>query len=250
MSYGLRITNPNSEFVVSSDANGLYCVGRASLFSLVGPSGDATSGAGRNMGYVIYRISHPGNIVPVLDLPLGMRVGIQSVTQVATGVWDIKIFAETSPDAYDFGTQNNIAVWAFGVPVSILGSYGLALYNGAGVLTHDFSRDNPLYPRGYAAGPPPAVNFAAGSAVAIPSLTRPVALGFPMGMEEGGGTINFNRAFHRNSLYGWQRDSATAIYQRRTTKFRNEVLGPDQDIAVTQDAATVSTFILEGSGLP
>lgn len=244
MSYGLKIINPSNELVVSSDANGLYCIGKATLQgSVVQPSGTATTSGGRQWGYSVYRISHSGSIVPALDLPLNKTVGVHSVTQPSAGVWDITVYCGDSPDANGFDTQYQLDVWAFGIPSTILGTVGLALYNSSGGLAYDFSRPNLLFPRAYVSG----ANY---SSVTIPSLTRPVVIGCPTSDLQGRYYLTINSAYSHWLRWGWKRTSSTSMTQASTTRFHNETFGPDQELGETNDAYATPAFLIEGSTLP
>jgi hypothetical protein len=247
MTYGLKILNPSGQFVLHSDAKGLYCLGKATLQgSVVQPSGSATGTTpGRVAGYSLYRISHPGDIVVAVDLPDGYYVGVDSITQPSSGVWEIKAFCGSSLDANNFiATQVQLDVWAYGLPQTNtpFNAYGLALYDSAGNLSWDLTRPNPLFVKGY-------VDDAHS---AIPSLTRPVAIG-PQATDitndiATGPTINDYAVEHfRGALrrVGTSVGYAPVMVQRYRYTNAGEPLGLGNG-----DIYPTSSFIVEGSLLP
>jgi hypothetical protein len=243
MSYGLKIINPSSELVISSDAKGLYCVGKATLQgSVVQPSGTATTLSGRDYGYSVYRISWSGPVLIAIDLPLNKRVAIISTTQVSSGVWEIVCSCGDTTDAYGFDTQYAVDVWAYGFAPSTLSSYGLALYDTAGALSHDLTRPNLLYPRGYALGTT--------GAVTIPSLTRPVAIGCPSSWQVLDLALSFRHWGYLSTFDGWKRTSSTSMTIATISKRRYEYNAIDSALWADGDTQNTPCFIIEGNTLP
>lgn len=245
MTYGLKIVNPGDELVLSSEARGLHCIGKAVLQgSVVQPTGVATdSTPGRVSGYSLYRISHPGSIVVAIDLPLGYYVAIESVTDVGGGVWEIRAQCGNSLDADAFiSTQVEVAVWAYGLPQTAPSGWGMAIFDAAGVVAWDLTKPNPLFARGYIGG--------AGSAFTLPSLTRPVLIGqqssYSILDQPAGGSV-------RSVWTRWMsfnRGSSTALSTILIAQQRYRYNSPDP--VVTDDVTNepTSSFIVEGSTLP
>ncbi len=247
MSYGIKIINPSNELVISSDGMGLYCIGKAVLQgSVVQASGTATADTpGRVSGYSVYRISHPGQIIVAIDLPLNKHVGIKSVTQPSTGVWEITCWCGSSPDAYAIdGTQVAIDVWAFGLPQSAGSTWGMNIYKADGSIAYDLTRSNPLFPRAYVVG------NGAGGNVTIPSLTRPVIMGCPTSDPSSITLVSTNtwaRLYQRGI---WQRTSSTNIVDGVVTTQRFQFFSPEDMSTNDGGVYTAPAFILEGSTLP
>lgn len=246
MSFKLYVSNPNTgDLVVSSDAHGLYCVGKAALQgSVVQASGSATAGnPGRTWGYSTYRIAHAGPIIAAIDLPLNKRVGIISVTQPLAGTWDILCYCGDTADSYGFDTvQYAIDVWAFGTAQTALDSSIFRIWDSSGNLSHDFSRPNLLFPRAYV--------LSTGTGVTIPSLTRPVALGTPTSNQSFDQSVGTN---HWAALYTrqmWLRTSSTAMNESVVSKQRWEYNAVDPFGYADGDIYNTPCFILEGTTFP
>lgn len=246
MSYGLSIKNPSGQLVLSSDAKGLTCIGKASLYgSVIQPVGVATaSSPGRKTGYSVYRIDHSGAIIVALDMPVGKRVGVKSVTQPVAGTWEITCHCGDTPDAYGFDSvEYQLDVWAFGFISTIYGSYGLAMFDAAGNLTHDLSRPNMLFPRAYLA-PSTSVN------IAIPSLTRPVVVG------SAGTNVTYDswlggNTYEVKSYRGcWVRNTATNVISDQYASQCYRYFDVEPHGMGDGDVYPASGFILEGSNLP
>lgn len=246
MSFGLSIKNPSSQLVLSSEAKGLTCIGKATLYgAVVQPTGSATaSSPGRKTGYSVYRINHSGPIVVALDLPLNKRVGVMSVTEPVAGTWEITCHCGDTPDAYLIdAVEYQLDVWVFGFISTVYGAYGLAIYDSAGSLTHDLSRPNMLFPRAYI---PPTLTTNS----TIPSLTRPVVLG------SDGTNVTYD-SFISGSTYsvtkyrgGWKRTSATNLTKGNYCTQRYQYLDIEPQGLGDGDVYKASCFILEGSTLP
>lgn len=253
MGYGLKITNPSGELVISSDAFGLYCIGKAVLQGSVGTAtGTATSGSpGRTWGTSKYRISHDGPIICAIDTPVNKRVGIVGISQPSAGVWDIEAYCADTPDSYGIdGTYSALDVWAFGLPTTAPSTWGMALFTASGAPAYDLTRSNPLFPRASITSPAQASGTTVSSSVAIPSLTRPVVLGHPVSATVSEALLGANHraVFSRRSV--WMRTSSTAIETRLTLAQRYEYFGPDSLVDSFEDLFDTPAFILEGAGLP
>lgn len=246
MSYGLKITNPSGQLVLSSDAKGLYCIGRAALQgSVVQPSGTATSGyPGRTMGYSVYRISHGGPIIPAIDLPLNMRVSIVSVSQPSSGVWDITAYCGDTADSNGFDVQYQVDVWAFGFPLSAPSGYGMLIRDAGGNIAYDLTRPHLLFPRAF-------VNFPSdNSGVTIPSLSRAVVIGAPCSYRRLQGHPGFNTWDLTQQRAAYMRTSATAASTKNVSERKFRVFGPEDPGWGDSELYDTPSFILEGSGFP
>lgn len=245
MSFLLKVTNPNQELVLSSDAKGMYCIGRAVYQGIVHPSGSPTGvSPGAQWGYSTYRISHPGPIIAAIDLPLNKHVGIVSVTQPLAGVWEITCYCGDTSDSYSFDTaQYPIDVWAFGVPATILNSSIGYIRAADGSVAYDFSRPNLLFPRAHIVVPQ-------GGSATIPALTRPVALGCPTSNPSYDALVSTNRwaAVYFRGM--WVRSSSTALATRLVVKQRWEYSDVDPIGISDGDLYNTPAFILEGAMLP
>jgi len=244
MSFGLQIQNPAGEFVLSSDAKGLHCIGRATLVgSVVQPSGSATGGfPGRTAGYSIYRIAHDGPIVVAADLPIGKNVAVISITQPFAGSWDIRVHCGDTPDGFSMDTiEYALDVWAFGLFTTPAGGYGLQIRDAAGALAWDLARPNPLFARAF-------INGFSGPAT-IPSLTRPVAVGLPSTWQVTDQFISFNHRARVTDRGALRRTSATSLSDVLSREQRFEYFGPEGNDH-EGDVFPTYTFIIEGATLP
>lgn len=246
MSYGLKIINPSNELVISSDAMGLYCVGKAVLQgAVVQPTGLATATfPGRKTGYSVYRINHPGQIIVALDLPLGKNVGLLGVTQPAAGVWEITAHCGDGPDADTFDTtEYALDVWAFGFAQSVAEGYGLALYTASGALAWDMSRANMLFPRAYVPSSLTVNN-------AIPSLARPVVIGVDSTNVTYDSFVSGSTYSVRSLRGAWKRNAAANITNTQYAKQIYRYLDVEPRGLNEGDIYPASGFILEGATLP
>jgi len=244
----MRLRNGARELTLSTDAIGLVCIGKMALQgAVVQPTGVATLDIpGRVGGYARYRINSPTPIVVALDLPIGRRVGVISVVQVSTGVWEATCYCGSTPDANDMDTvQYQLDVWAFAAATKY-GTRGVLLRNPATMqVTYDLSQPYPLFPRGS------GVNT--GLPQEIVSVTRPVVMGAPADdFSSHGLAPSTNNTFLFTQLLGaWTRTSATTLssgtivsqrYQYNATEARDGSNGDTYN--------RCAYFILEGALLP
>ena len=247
MSYGLRITNPSGELVLSSDAKGLYCIGKATLQgSVVQASGSFPSSyPGRQWGYSVYRISHAGPIIPAVELVLNKRVSILSVVESSSGVWDVTAYCGDTADADGFDTvQYAVDVWAYGLPLSAPSGYGMAIFNASGGCAYDLTRANPLFPRAYVVFP------LDGTSMTLPSLAKPVAIGAPCGDRVLEERISANTWYTTTQRPAWLRTSSTVAGIVMVSKQKVRTFGPESPGFERDDRAETPSFLLDGSGLP
>lgn len=246
MSYGLSIKNPSSQLVLDSNAKGLTCIGKATPYgAVVQTTGSATAASpGRRTGYSVYRINHSGDIIVATDLPLNKRVGIISITQPVAGTWEITCHCGDTPDADDFDTvEYALDVWAFGFIGAIAGSYGLALYDSTGALSHDLSRPNMLFPRSYV---PPSLTVNS----TIPSLTKPVAVGANWTNLISDNFVSGNTYSVETYRGSWKRTASTTLTSPQYRYQQYRYLDVEPRGLNDGDVYPASCFILEGSTLP
>lgn len=245
---GLRLRNGARELTLSTDAIGLVCIGKMALQgAVVQPTGVATLDTpGRVGGYSRYRINSPTPIVVALDLPLGRRVGVISVTQVSNGVWDAVCYCGSTPDANNIDTaQSQLDVWAFAASTKY-GTRGVLLRNPAtGQVAYDLSQPYPLFPRGS--------GISTGTPQSIVSVSRPVVMGAPADdFSSHGLAPGTNNTFLFTQLLGtWTRTDASTLssgtvviqrYQYNATEARDGSNGDTYN--------RCAYFILEGAQLP
>ena len=248
MTFILKVINPSNELVFDSNANGLYCVGKCTLQSLVQPNSNSATGPapGKIAGYSTYRISWSGPVIFAIDLPLNKRVGILSVTQPSTGVWEVKCYCGDTQDAYLFdATQYQLDVWAYGLPTSASTGQVFQIFKTDGTIAYDLTKPNLLFPRAYQEA------AARGSGITIPSLTRPVIIGCPNSTDSQDINISTNHwAFYSNKSM-WRRTSSTAVVEETVMLQRYEYSATDpNEGAAGTDTFVTRSFILEGSTLP
>lgn len=206
MSYGLAITNPGGELVISTEGFGLNYIGKASYQGL---TANDVSGGNWLAGSVAYRITGcPSAPIPFHTMPLDARVALTDVILVSTGTYDLYYHCDTpSFNTEGYGTQANaLEVFVYARRTTVAGSWGMALYDSAGSLAYDLS-SMPLFPRQRMAWA-----TVGSAAVAISGgLTKPAYFGrynadrtfneFP-----GGGSVV---AYEHQMTYGFTRLTAT-----------------------------------------
>lgn len=252
MSYLLRISNPNTnELVVSDGAQGLYCIGRAVLQgSVVQPSGDANSGAGRTSGYSVYRVFSDNPVIFALDMGYGANgtvCCILGVNQPAAGVWDVTVFAGNAGnvDANGFYAQYELAVWAYSWTNVVSDPSIMTIRDVNGNLKWDFSRRNLLFPRATGIAP---VN---GNATNFGAVGRQVVIGTTNSYRN---TVTYGSGgkgrYTRNYFNAW-RGGGGQIYQTEVSKFWSFTGGIDEG-GDNNDSEQYDTpfIILEGQDLP
>lgn len=247
MSFILKLSNPANELVISNEAFGLNCIGRAVLQQLVQPTGGSpTAGApGKQGGYSTYRINWPGPVLFAVDLPLNRRVGILSVTQPAPGVWEIQCYCGAGADSYGFdATQYALDVWAYGVPQSPATGMVFQIFKPDGTLAYDLTKPNPLFPRAFAVGP------GRGAGITIPGLQRPVIIGCPTSYFRDDISVGSKRWALESSRSMWRRDSATTVREDVAMLQRYEYSATDPNGGSGNEVFDTPCFIIEGATLP
>ena len=247
--YGARVSNPTTGvLVLSSEASGLYCIGRASLLgSVVQASGLVTSpNPGRIAGHSTYRIAHAGPIIAAVDLPANRRVGINSVTQSSPGVWDIEVYSGSqATDAEGFSTQSEVAVWAYGLVSAAPSGWGGVIRRADGSIAYDLTRANPLFPRASVMLGP-----GYGSDTTILVLTRPVMLGTPTSYSINdilSGGANTRAVVTTRET--WLRDGTT-LFLVSSTRQQYRYFSPSAIVGDDNEVTVATGFLIEGAGLP
>lgn len=245
---GLRLRNGAMELTLSTDAIGLVCVGKMVLQgSVVQPTGTATLDTpGRVAGYSKYRINSPSPIVVALDLPVNRRVGVISVVQVGTGVWEATCYCGDTPDSNNIDTvQYQVDVWAFAASTKY-GTRGLLLRNPAtGQVAYDLSQPYPLFPR--ASG----VNL--GSPQTILALSRPVVIGAPADDFSAHGLASgTNNTYIFTWVLGtWLRTGGTSLTSANIIRQRYQYNATEPREGSNGDIYNkCAYFLIEGAALP
>lgn len=241
----LRIRNGVRELVMTSEGRLPYCLGKAVPQSLVQATGDVRNAApGRVAGYQNYRVYHPGPILVAFDLPLGRNVGIVSMTNPSSGIWDIRAYCGAAPDAFGFEAQYALDVWAFVIPGATPAPNGLVLRDPiTGLIAADFGQHSPLYPRGS------GVVGGAVTRINIPLLQRPVGIGMPLfwstSESEGSRPELFD---HEERRSFWRRTSGTELVT--TSNVMQRYTTPAGDAHQDGMDGEGIIFIIEGANLP
>jgi len=176
MTYGIQCVNNSGELTLSSEAYTFCYLGKATLASLVHYTGTVDSSAA---GYSTWTFNSSGPIIAALGL--GSSQGrILSTTQSGS-TWTITVIdygAGTEGPAgatYSYGVpRSNSDVYVFGLPsVASLPAYGVALYNSAGLLTADLSKQM-LSPKARA-----SLGTGSSTIAGLPTFTKPAIVGSP-----------------------------------------------------------------------
>lgn len=245
MTYGIRITNPIGELVLSSDTYFPVYLGMATFVSTtqaVG-TGSASTGTGTG-GFSTLTFNYAGQIVPVLGLPPGFRGAINQVT-LSGSTWTIKVSytdgsqnSDLSSPAFGMHIQAAPTVYVFGFPTALGGTYGLAIYNASGVLVGDLTRQ-PLVIRQRVALPE---NVITGT---VTPLTLPGIAGRATDTELTSvvtGVPDIYRVLARNTIFGISGTAINRYWDRRKLKNSAEPEG-----VFRLDALTL--WLVECSGL-
>lgn len=243
----LRISNQNSELVLSDQGKGLFCLGRAQLQTTVQVSGGATSQSpGRQSGYSVYRVWCDQPVLFAIELHNNLNIGILSVTQVTSGVWDAMIYCGGGGvDGYGFdNTQYEPNVWAYTFPTDLTYPNMGYIKAADGNVSYDFSKPNLLFPihRGVCDSP--------GQNLYIPSIERPVIIGTPTRFLFGdNSTGSVNRWAFNHTRYMWHRTD-NRLTEAPTTRQRYEY-SSDTPISLSGSAESPTPFfIIDGALLP
>lgn len=133
MTYGLQITNPDNELVVSSDAYTPYYMGVASLSQVVQPT--ISDG-----GYQLHTFVSATQLFPILEVSTSIQGTLLQLDR-SGNTWTIKSTASSpsaAVDARGFLQQSPIKIHLFGLPPPATG-YGLALFGPDGSLRANFT---------------------------------------------------------------------------------------------------------------
>lgn len=135
MTTGFAVTNGSSELTFSSEAWMYQYVGLATYVSTTNPTST-------DAGYSTYTATWNAPIIVGLGLSNSGTLysrRIKSISQ-AGSTWTIEVEAGNgSNNAFGFRNQEQAVVLVFGQPISLANSYGMAVYDGSGVLKADLS---------------------------------------------------------------------------------------------------------------
>lgn len=261
MAFGLQISNPSGDLVVSSDAKMLHYLAKAvwqSTTQLSPGSGSSDpsqqTAPGTRAGYSTYQLTVPAGVkfLLAIDLPTGSAgtrmVGITGCAYLSTSggndIYRVTAYNgdQTFGSLFDY-SQYPLDIWAFGFVNSTASNWGLALYDSAGNLSADFTRAIPLFPKFIS-------DFKTTKTQTIPALTRPVLIGMPgyywADIHEQG--IGYLYTYIRE-VGLWNRSNATTLtcgtrylQQHGCNEF------PTNDEASTNGPSVA--ILIEGSNLP
>ncbi|MDQ2820677.1 MAG: hypothetical protein M3Y65_09815 [Pseudomonadota bacterium] len=253
MSYLLRITNPNTnELVLSDQAQGLVCVGRATLISMVQPSvtGNPVNGQAHAVtgGYQVYRLTHSNSNPVLFAIDIYQQFcRITSVSNPSPGVWDVTVYAVGGQQFY-YGVryQVEVRVWGFSWFNELLDPRIGSIRRADGGIAYDFSRRNMLFPKGFGTAPVPSAQ----STIAIPSLVNTVVLGTPAGYRNVT-RFGIKRVYTERYINCWSGGNGQ-IRQSEECVFAQETGGIDEGQGDTDDSdfSPASFIVIEGQDLP
>lgn len=243
----LRVLNPSGGLVLSArDSFGLNYIGQAVPYSLVQPSGNATTIGGRRSGYSLYRIDSPNRPVPFYRLQPGYIVRLNSVTNIGGNTWEINVFCGNtgSTDSNGFEAQAYTQIFCFAVPWSHAWP-GLRINDDSGNLRWSISETSgrPLFLKGgfSLSGSP----FELDADSAIPALGIPAMLGTPSSRRQNSlpaGSLWDNRQLQ----FGFLQMSATVV--RQASYFQRK-WRDDGDVTNISTATPLDVFLIDASGL-
>ena len=253
MSYLFRISNPyTNELVLSDQAQGLVCVGRASLIQMVQPSltGNPVSGQAHAItgGYQVYRLYHSNNNPVLFAIDIYQQFcRISSVANPAPGVWDVTVYAVGSQQYY-FGVymQEEVRVWGFSWFSDLLDPSIGSIRRADNSIAYDFSRRNLLFPKGFGSAPVPSAQ----STIGIPYLANTVVLGTPAGFRNVT-RFGIKRVYTEKYINCWSGGNGQ-IRQSEECIFAQETGGIDEGQGDTDDSnfSAAAFIVIEGQNLP
>lgn len=249
MTFGLKIVNPSGEVVLSSDTYFPVYLGRATLVSTTQPTavGSSSTGTGTG-GSSTLTFTYAGQIVPVLGLPAG-RNGMILGCSRSGSTWTIRVshsdgasITDITSPAFQMLVQSTPTVYVFGFPTSIGGTFGGAIWDAAGNLIGDLTRQ-PLFVRQrllLASGASTATVLPLTSPGIVGRSTDTDILGAPTAIPE------VLRFLYRNSIFSIAGTTLTRTFDRRLLK--NAATGTSPDIGGRLDKLPL--FLVECAGLP
>lgn len=142
MKSGLEIYNGQGQLSVMSETRSTAVLGKCTYVRTLQPIADQNTWTSGGSTYT-FQSNEP--CMFAVECPAGMCVGIIDVLH-ENGVYTIGVYGGTGPNDAGLDNQAPVNVWA----VSMIGArsptYGLAMWDSAGNLTHDFSTPNMTFP--------------------------------------------------------------------------------------------------------
>lgn len=160
MTYGIQISNPSGDLVLSSDQVGYRYLGKATAYQTSTKTENFFSGWGY-YGYFtwwIFRVTMPTSAAPVVGLELNSSssVLLEGVDYQGSNVWNIYVWciagtATNLDDFHSFTVATPVVhVWApYGASS---GNYGVGIYNSAGQLVFDAGQKPLIFKQVFTAG--------------------------------------------------------------------------------------------------
>jgi hypothetical protein len=247
MAFGLRVVNPIGELVISDDGYLPVYLGTATLVSTVQPVavGTAATGTG-TAGFSTLTFPYAGKIVPVLALPPG-RIGAVYYCEQSGTTWTMKasftdgtVLTNAALPTVGMYVQVAPTVHVFGLPSSLAGLYGGALYNGSGALVAELAR-TPLFIRNRILLPAGTASAACGS------FTTPGIAGRATDVFISGGPIGASELYR--VLYRWSIFEVISgtIYRRWDRRLLHNEGDPGGDGSARLDV--LNLWLVECNGL-
>ena len=198
-----RVLSPGGGIVCDRNAYSLNYLGKATLTGVNQATGNQTTGAGRQLGFVTYQFATPINpVMAFVSLPFDRTVYIEA-SSYAGGVHTFGLYCQGSPVADGTFSTNygDAEVFVFG-RLSASTGVGLKLRNDAGQLTHVFTDIDgaPLRLTGSVFDNSADIS----TPKAIPAMAKPAIMGWSSSwrnqiVRAGAFTDNYVRR------YGWTR---------------------------------------------
>ena len=161
MAYGLKISNPDGEMVISSDGFGMNYIGRAtytgtsSISNFLPPYYNPPFATFINVG--VYTITSTSDaIMPFLPINSSYITGVVTCKKTNSNTWQISVInhaplaSTATPSNMPAWTQTDVYVFAKPTGTGSGSGYGLEIFNSSGSLTWDFKSSQPLYFKGRA----------------------------------------------------------------------------------------------------
>lgn len=235
MSFGLKTYNNSNELTISSDGLVYGYIGQASLSSVAQATGNSIV---KTFGRSTYTITWAGDIIVALPVKTNGTTALISMSQ-AGSTWTITVHKGNGTlDANGFDIQEATQVYVFGRPTAVSG-FGLALYNAAGNLSADLTRQ----PLTYKARLSIAAN---GIDWTPPTTTTPAIIGSPSdrnitSVSEAPFFIN------RFQARGWQKNNSTGKIERNI--FQQRWLKEDGAETAVDIIRSIDAILIEANGL-
>lgn len=138
MAYGAIFENDGNELTFSDSGLVYSFIGRATFVSATQAGTNPTLATS---GFSTYTITWPGEIVVALPAKTNGSTMLRNISR-SGNTWTIQVHkGNGSYDALGFDVQEQTEVYVFGMPTAAtLGTWGMAIFNDAGVVTGDLSR--------------------------------------------------------------------------------------------------------------